>query len=235
MSWCETLKAETVTTVTPKMNTKLKKIPEKEKPNYTCVEEFNKIIDMISDELTKIQSNGHGLFVATGDENHSPKVEMTDGIAVNVWTYYTRSKEDYDNSHKYDDSPYLINSEHSNIYAEEEEDACSLLKLIPNINTKSINTLGKGTGHGEWPHVSSLSTLHEQMGEGDFSSFSNIGGAIQMTTEWVDPHTDKNIQGWSNEDKAIYLPAMVKVIKEHADLYQKIKQMARDSIGKLGL
>ena len=60
-------------------------------------------------------------------------------------------------------------------------------------------------------------------------------GAIQLMTEVIDPHNNTYLDSWSVEDQNKYIPAIVKVVREHDNMYKKVIQMAKDAVRDLEL
>ena len=56
-----------------------------------------------------------------------------------------------------------------------------------------------------------------------------------MQTDVINVKENPYILNWSDEDKAKYIPAINKVLKEHDNIYRQIIQRAKDAVRKLEL
>ena len=213
----------------PSMRTKLKPVPTK--PKETCMDRFNAIVDYCLDEINRIENGSAPLWNTQIDK---PNETYNSFNGYNTWTYYTRSKEDYDSENWF--SKALINSEHSNAKAENEEDACFHLKNIAKATVKKERDADGFSGPlvdnselMEWSLI--LSTLYMD----DDWLLSNRSGAIQLRTDVIDPSNSKFFNSWTPETKQRYLPAINKVLKEHDNMYKKVIQMAKQAVVDLKL
>lgn len=203
MNWFEILKAETVTSNVPTMRRKLKPIPVA--PTNTCVEEFNKIVDVVNEETKRIVSS-YTVFKIMKEENN---------VNSQFTVYGT------------EDGIILFITFNLNYKVKEEEEACELLRLLSKVDTK-LHEVPKYAGM-DWG--TNLSTIEEQMKIQ--SKFTTTKAEIYSHISWVEPY--KRVKDMSKEDQLKYLPNLSKFVKEYANLHKKIRQMGIDAVNRLGL
>ena len=219
---------------------KLKPIPQKEKvkpepeTKTTCLIEFNKIVDYVYDEITRIEASSSPLWNTQTDKGPNPKTSANIGENhFMTWTYYVRDSSEYHTDDWYKNA--LINSEHICWHAENEEGACKNLKGLSKASV-SVDRELRETAQDDFIQLEYGMTLNSFYSSG-IDMFSPIegSGAIQMQTDVIDVKANPYILSWSDEDKAKYIPAIVKVLKEHDAMYKKIIQMSKDAVRILEL
>ena len=219
----------------------LKPIPQREKvkpepepePKTTCVIEFNKIVDYILLEINRIESSSSPLWNTQTDKgpNKLTSFDIGHDNHFMTWTYYFRDAKEYHGTDNYYDST-LINSEHICWHAENEKQTCANLKRLSKASVKVTRETREvfSDPRPQLEYGMQLST---------FDWMDDItedgAGSIQMQTDCIDIKENPYIQEWTDEDKAKYIPAIVRVLKEHDALYKKIIQMSKDAVRILEL
>ena len=218
---------------------RLKKVPVK--PKETCVKRFNAIVDYVLQAINRIEQNCAPLWSTQTDRKpHSMGDWGAGDSGYNIWTYYFRSGEEYHTGGNDWYNNALVNSEHSNAYAVNEEDACYHLKNLATatVQKKKVkehfdfgeDASGLDDGYGIF-----LSTYHMDK-RGPLEKIGKPrSGAIQLETLVVDPNNSEYLDSWSEDDRAEYIPAIVRVLKEHDEVYKTVIQMAKDAVNDLKL